>query len=49
MGSYMYCDHNVDFGGDLGNIKLKILIFFGEEWFESLFKVGEEHGVDFLV
>lgn len=30
MGSYMYCDHNVDFGGDLGNIKLKILIFLGK-------------------
>ena len=30
MGSYMYCDHNVDFSGDLGNIKLKILIFLGK-------------------
>jgi hypothetical protein len=26
-GNYRYWDHNIEFGGDLGTIKLKILAF----------------------
>jgi len=30
MGNYKYRDHNVEFGGDLGTIKLQISTFQGK-------------------